>query len=305
MTKRKNTKRTKKSKVQVRGSEIVEDIDKRQYHIGVAPGEVASTIIIVGDPYRAEKVASFFDEGSIRVKRVNREFHTFTGTYKEMPISVISTGIGPSNIEIFLIELTLILPANLSERPVIIRVGSSGSLQEEINIGDLVISTGAVRLEDTSLQFVENSYPSIADFEVITALVSAAEQEKIRYFVGITASASGFYGAQGRDIPNFPINDSGLPDKLKNRKVLNFEMESSTLFTLASLVNYRAGTVCAVYANRPKNKFIDKNVKKEAEIRAIKCGLTAALLINKMDKIKAKHNNTLWNAFLSLNTVDE
>ena len=102
-------KKSKKKMKSRRSSEIVEDKDKRQYHIGLAPGDVENTVIIVGDPYRAKKVASLFDKGSIRIEQINREFHTFTGSYKKLPITVISTGIGPSNIEIFLIELSHIL----------------------------------------------------------------------------------------------------------------------------------------------------------------------------------------------------
>lgn len=292
-------KKTKKKKT-VRSSEIVQDQEKRQYHIGLAPGEVENTIILVGDPNRAKIVASFFDKGSIRIKKSNREFNTFTGIYKSLPISVISTGIGPSNVEITLIELSQILNQKTPNKPVIIRVGSSGSLQPEVNLGELVITLGAVRLEDSSLQFVENSYPSIADYEIITALITSAEQQNLPYHLGITASASGFFGAQGRDIPNFPINDRNLPEKLAERKVVNFEMESSTLFTLSSLGNFRAGTVCAVYANRPKKVFIDPNKKKKAERDAIICGLNAALIINKMDIIKEEHNTKYWHSFLKI-----
>ena len=291
---------TKKKKGTKRSSEIVQDKDKRQYHIGLAPGEVENTIILVGDPNRAKLVASFFDKGSIRVEKSNREFNTITGTYKSLPITVISTGIGPSNVEITLIELSQILDKKTLNKPVFIRVGSSGSLQPEVNLGELVITLGAVRLEDTSLRFVESSYPSIADYEIITSLISSAEEQNFSYHLGITASASGFFGAQGRDIPNIPINDKDLPERLSKRNVLNFEMESSTLFTLSSLANFRAGTVCAVYANRPKKIFIEPDKKKKAEMDAIKCGLNAALIINKMDIIKRQNGVKNWNSFLKI-----
>lgn len=290
----------KKKNLKVKSSEVVEDSEKRQYHIGLAPGEVANTVLIVGDPERAIKISKLLDTNSIIIKKQNREFLTFTGTYKKLPISIIATGIGPSNIEILLVELSHIFPSNLTNRPVIIRIGSSGSLQEDIHIGDLVISTGAVRLEDTSLYFVDQSYPSVADYEIVTALITSAEQGNFIYHTGITASASGFYGAQGREIPNFPVNENDLPDNLGKRKVLNFEMESSTLFTLSSLGNFRSGTVCAVYANRPKGEFIDESRKSTVEHDVIMCGMQAALIINNMDKVKAANNKSRWNANLHL-----
>lgn len=286
-----------KKSFNIKNSEIVEDNEKRQYHIGLAPGEVANTVILVGDPNRAGKVAELFD--SVTLTKSNREFNTFTGLYKGIPITVISTGIGSSNVEIVVIELSRIFD-ELGEIPTIIRVGSSGGLQEKIKIGELVISTSAVRLEDTSTNFVDSSYPAIANYEVITALVSAAERNNFNYHIGITATASGFYGAQGRETDKFPVKDSHLPDKLAKWNVYNYEMESSTLFTLASLANYRAGTVCAVYANRFSKEFIDSDQKTKAEKNSIICGLDAAVLIRKMDGIKKLQNKTNWSADLRL-----
>ena len=285
------------SKKNINNSEIVEDSEKRQYHIGLSPGEVANTVLLVGDPKRAEKVATFFD--SVRIKKENREFITFTGAYKNLPITVMSTGIGPSNIEIVVIELSRIFEKT-SEVPTFIRMGSCGSLQQDIAVGNLVISTGAVRLEDTSTYFVDMSYPAIANFEVISALITSAERQNFIYHVGITATGSGFYGAQGREIENFPIKDTYLPDKLSKLNVLNFEMESSALFTLASLAKFRAGTVCAVYANRPMKTFIEQDLKEEAEEKVIKCGLESALILRTMDSHKESKKVRYWNSDLSL-----
>ena len=286
-----------KNSTNIKNSEIVEDDEQRQYHIGLAPGEVANTVIFVGDPARAEKVAKFFD--SITLKKSNREFITFTGFYKELPITVMSTGIGPSNVEIAVIELSRIFDEN-GDVPTLIRVGSSGGLQKAINIGDLVISTSSVRLEDTTSYFVDLSYPAVANYEVITALISSAEQNAFTYHVGMTASASGFYGAQGRETDKFPIKDPNLPEKLSKWNVYNFEMETSTLFTLAALAKYRAGTVCAIYANRYTKTFIGQKEKLEAEKNSILCGLDAAVLLRKMDCIKKSHNKKNWSADLSL-----
>ena len=286
-----------KSSRKILSSEIVEDNEKRQYHIGLSPGEVANTILFVGDPNRAEKIAKYFD--SVSLSKSNREFFTFTGIYNGKPISVMSTGIGPSNIEIAVIELSRIFDYS-AEVPTIIRIGSCGALQKEIFVGDLVVSTGAVRLEDTSTYFVDQSYPSVADYEVITALVTAAQRKKFSYHVGITATGSGFYGAQGRELEKFPIKNADLPERLAKLNVLNFEMESSTLFTLASLAKIRAGTVCAVYANRFRKTFIGENEKEDAEKNAILCGLESAIIIRSMDSIKKDKNITHWTADASL-----
>ena len=277
----------------INNSEIVEDQEKRQYHIGLAPGEVANTVLLVGDPKRAEKVAKYFD--LIRVSKSVREFNSFTGTFKNIPITVISTGIGTSNVEIAVIELSRIFE-NSDEIPTLIRVGSSGSLQSNIDIGDLVISTGAVRLENTSSNFVEMSYPAVANFEVVTALITSAERKSFSYHVGITATASGFYGAQGRELERFPVKDPNLPDRLAKQNVLNFEMESSTLFTLASLANFKAGTVCAINANRPAKTFITDKGKQEAETKAIECGLEAVVILKQMEQVKKIGKKRYWNA---------
>jgi uridine phosphorylase len=289
--------KTPTNPLNISGSEIVEDSEKRQYHIALAPSEVANTVLLVGDPKRAEKISMLFD--SVRIKKSNREFLTFTGTYKNTPLTVISTGIGTSNVEIVIIELSRIFSKS-DEIPTLIRVGSCGSLQESVEIGDLVISTGAVRLEDTSKFFVDEGYPALADFEVVNSLITSAERNNFPYHVGITATASGFYGAQGREIPNFPIKDADLPEKLARWNVINFEMESSTLFTLASLAKYRTGTICVVYANRPKNTFIEADQKDEFEHRAMKCGLDAVLIIRSMDKIKMSKKAKYWHSDLNI-----
>ena len=282
---------------EIQSSEIVEDSEKRQYHISLSPEDVANTVLLVGDPARAEKVAKFFD--AIRITISNREFITYTGTYKDIPISVMSTGIGPSNIEIAVVELSRIFDKS-GLKPTLIRIGSSGALQKDISVGDLVISTSSVRLEDTSTYFVDQSYPAVADYEVLTALITSAEQTKARYHVGITATGSGFYGAQGRELEDFPIKEPHLQDRLGKLNVLNFEMESSTLFTLASLAKFRAGSVCAVYANRQTKTFIEEKEKIITEEKAIECGLEAAVLVRSMDKQKEVSKVKYWNANLVL-----
>ncbi|MFX0115979.1 MAG: nucleoside phosphorylase [Candidatus Hodarchaeota archaeon] len=264
---------------QITAADKVEDESGRQYHLNIAPGDVSSYVLLAGDPARAEKTAQLFDTIDFETK--NREFATFTGSVDGESYSVISTGIGTDNTEIVLVEL-----CNVVENPTIIRIGSCGSLREEVGLGTLVISSGAVRLENTSLFFVTEGYPAIAAPEVVLALVEAAEKMNSQYTVGLTASASGFYGAQGREIPGFPVRFPDLPEQLAKMNVVNFEMESSTLFSLASVRGFLAGTVCAVYANRPKNTFISPEVKKTAEKQCIRTGLEALKLLRKWETIR-------------------
>ena len=144
----------------------------------------------------------------------------------------------------------------ITERPTFIRVGSCGALQPEMRLGDLVITTGAVRLESTTSFFVHDGYPAVADYEAVAALVEAAERLGHRYHVGVTATAPGFFGAQGRPIPQLPIRYPDLAEEMARQRVMNFEMEASALLVLASLARCRAGVVCAVYANRTTGEFV-------------------------------------------------
>ena len=240
----------------------------RQYHVGVGPGEVAPRVLLVGDPARAERVARRFQKR--RGEWRNREFVTITGLYKGLEITVTGTGIGPDNMEIALVELS-----QCRKGLTFIRVGSCGALQEDIEIGDLVISTAAVRLENTSSFFVPDGFPAVADFDVTRALIDACRTAKTRHHVGITASAPGFYGAQSRNVTGFAPRFKDLPGDLGRLGVKNLEMEVSALFTLAAISRQRAGAVCAVYAQRPRNQFADATQKAAAEARAIDAGLRA------------------------------
>lgn len=244
-----------------------------QYHIKLKPGELSRNILLCGDTNRAEKVALLFDK--INIHKKNREFITYTGTYKNIPVSVMSTGIGPDNTEISIIEI-----AQVVKNPVLIRIGSCGSLQKHINLGNMVISTGALRLENTSTYFVPEGYPALAHYEVVKALKEAAEQTKVKCHIGITATAPGFYGAQGRKVAGFPLRYPDMVDYFREIGVLNFEMETSALLTLANMKGFRAGSICAVYADRYHYKFITPALKEQAEINCIKTGLKAIELLN-------------------------
>jgi len=157
---------------------------ERQYHIGLGPGELAEYILLPGDPDRTSRIASRFE--SIELEHRHREFVSATGRFRGQRLSVVSTGIGTDNVEIVVAEILAI-----TERPTFIRVGSCGALQPEMTLGDLVITTGAVRLESTTSFFVHDGYPAVADYEAVAALVEAAERLGHPYHVGGTATAPG------------------------------------------------------------------------------------------------------------------
>ena len=244
----------------------------RQYHIDLERGDLAEYILLVGDPSRVPKVSTHFDE--IELDRTNRELRTVTGTYRGMRLSVMSTGMGPDNVEIVLAE-TL----EITDRPTFVRIGSSGGLQPDIAVGDLVVSTGAVRLENTTDYYVHPGYPAIAHRDVVWALERACQQLGYVHHVGITATAPGFFAPQGRAMRTLPVRYPDLTEELGRAGVLNLEMESSALFVLAGLAGSRAGTVCAVYSQRAAGTFIAVADKEAAEARCIDAGLTGIHLL--------------------------
>jgi len=269
---------------------------ERQYHIELGPGELAEYILLPGDPDRTAQTAARFE--SIELERRNREFASVTGRYRGQRMSVVSTGIGTDNVEIVVAEILAI-----TERPTFIRIGSCGALQPEMSLGDLVITTGAVRLESTTSFFVHDGYPAVADYEAVVALIEAAERLGHRYHVGVTATAPGFYGAQGRPIPHLPIRYPDLAEEMTRQRVMNFEMEASALLVLASLARCRAGVVCAVYANRTTGDFVSGDIKDAAEAACVETGLESLLVLADMDARKREARTDRWRPSLWQHTV--
>jgi uridine phosphorylase len=266
-------------------------VGERQYHIGLGPGDLAEYILLPGDPDRVARIAARFD--SIERQHRHREFASVTGTYRGLRLSVLSTGIGTDNVEIVLAEVLAI-----TERPTFIRVGSCGSLQPEIGLGDLVITAGAVRLEATTSFFVHDGFPAVADYEAVAALVEAAERLGHRAHVGITATAPGFFGAQGRPIPQLPIRYPDLAEEMARQRVINFEMEASAVLVLSTLAGCRAGIVCAVYAQRTTGAFVEGEAKDRAEASCVETGLESLLILAEMDRQKREAATDRWRPSL-------
>ena len=266
---------------------------ERQYHIGLGPGELAEYILLPGDPDRTPKIAALLDD--VEREHRHREFASATGTYKGLPVSIVSTGIGTDNVEITVAEILAI-----TEHPTFIRVGSCGALQPEMALGDLAITTGAVRLETTTSWFVHDGYPAIADYEAVIALVEAAERLGKRYHLGITATAPGFFGAQGRPIPQLPIRYPDLAEDMARQRVMNFEMEASALLVLAGLAGCRAGVVCAVYAQRSTGDFVTGDARDAAERDCVATGLEGLRILADMDHRKRAAATARWRPSLGI-----
>jgi len=232
---------------------------------------------VPGDPDRIPKIAGSWDSSTEVAS--NREFRSIKGVYRGERISALSSGIGPACMSIVVNEASIIGVKNF------IRVGSTGTLQPNIACGDLIIPTAAVRLDAASNCYVVPEYPAIANYEVLLALIEAAEQLGIcNYHVGITATTADFYAGQNQPIKRgIPVSGNLVPT-LQKAGVLNVEMETATLFTLASLFGLRAGAVLAVY-----NSHVTGEFKPHAgEENAIKIADEAARILSAWDAVKAK-----------------
>lgn len=252
--------------------------DKRQYHIGARKGDLAEYLLVPGDPDRVPKITKFWD--SAHQVTCHREFRSFTGKYRGVPISAMSSGIGPACMAIVVNE------ASAVGVDTFIRVGSSGAIQQGVECGDVVISSAAVRLDHTSSCYMIPEYPAAADYEVLLALIEAAEGLGIAdYHVGMTATTADFYAGQSRPTGREQATEmEGMLLVLQKGGVLNLEMETATLFTLASLGGLSAGSVCAVYANRCTGQFKPG----AGERKAIKIANEAVKILDEWRKVKRK-----------------
>ena len=260
----------------LKSSEEPQTVEGVQYHIKCKPGDVAPYVLLPGDPGRVPRISRHW-EVRREVAR-NREYVTHTGTYIGAPISATSTGIGGPAASIAVEELLRIGAHTL------IRVGTTGAIREEVRIGELVIISGAVRLDGASKQLVRPEYPAAASYEVQMALIQAAEELGASYHLGVVASTDSFYTGQAR--PGYrgyrqSWMKSLIPD-LRAAGVLSFEMEASAILTMASVYGARAGGVCAVVANRATGEFVEDAGVEDA----IKVANEAVKILHSWDKLK-------------------
>ncbi|TFG27926.1 nucleoside phosphorylase [Candidatus Thorarchaeota archaeon] len=222
---------------------------EKEYHIGIGPGEIPKLVLLPGDPDRARKIAEGFFDNPTEIAK-NREYWSFKGTWKGVPVGVCSTGIGCPSAAIALEELVKIGCTTF------IRVGTSGAISHRIVSGDIVIFSGSVRDEGTSRQYVPIEFPAIAHPETVIALSNAAEKQGVTYHVGIGHSKDAFYSEH----PDYVTDPDGTRKKwaaLRESNVLATEMEAAALFVIGHLRDVKVGAACVV---------IGENVDKEAKI---------------------------------------
>lgn len=268
----------------IKQSELILNPDGSIYHLNIRPEHIASTIIFVGDQDRVNKITQHFD--SIEFTTKKREFKTSTGMYKGERLSVISTGIGPDNIDIVLNELDALVNIDLKTRKIkkshtklnIVRIGTSGSLQKDIPVNSILLSSHAIDLNGMlhSYQVDKISHPEIEDAFVkhtnwsvkksyplvisnSNTLANKITSDKV--YQGITATAGGFYGPQGR-VLRLGLQDANLNHKIdsfnfKGNRITNLEMETSAIYGLCKLLGHNAVSMNAIIANRANGTFSD------------------------------------------------
>ena len=273
----------------IQPSELILTPEGKIYHLDLAPSQLAPTIITVGDPGRVEMVSKYFD--TVETTAQHREFKTHTGIYKGKRISVISTGIGPDNIDIVFNELDALVNIDFEKRQVnrkltsldIIRIGTSGGLTPEIEVDSFVVSALGIGLDNvmhyydkTDKIFNRDFAQSFIDhtqWNPDNSVPYAVEADKTllkkftsdRTIQGITITNVGFYGPQGR-VLRAKLKDENLNEKLtsfryKRKKITNLEMETATMYGMAKLLGHRAVSMNAIVANRTSGSFSENASK--------------------------------------------
>ncbi len=279
--------------MRIKDSELILNPDKSIYHLSLKPENIATDLVFVGDPDRVDKVTEHFDTIEFSIHK--REFKTTTGTYKGKRISVISSGIGSDNIDIVLNELDALVNINLETRTIkekhtalnIVRIGTSGSLQKDIPLDSFLLSTYAIDINGMLRSYITEtiSHPSIENAFVahtnwdekkcfpLVVSNSKSLEDKITseiIYKGMTATAGGFYGPQGR-VVRLPIKDSNLNNKIDSfnfngLRVTNLEMETSAIYGLSKLLGHHACSMNAIIANRAQGTFSENPDKVIADL---------------------------------------
>ena len=241
--------------------------DGLQYHIGLKEGDVGEYVILPGDPKRCEKIAKYFDDAKLVADR--REFTTYTGYLNGVKVSVTSTGIGGPSASIAMEELVKV------GAKYFIRVGTCGGMDLDVKSGDLVIATGAIRMEGTSKEYAPIEFPAVANYDIVTALINSAKKLDLPYHVGVVECKDSFYGQHSPEL--MPVNY-----ELQNKwnawlklGCLASEMESAALFIVASYLKIKVGSIFLVVANQEREKQgLENPVAHDTEL-AIKTAVEA------------------------------
>ena len=247
----------------------------RQYHIQVAKGEVGRYVIMPDDPKRCAKIAEYFDDPLLIAD--NREYVTYTGTLDGVKVSVTSTGIGGPSASIAMEELYR------CGADTFIRIGTCGGIQTEVKSADVVIATGAVRMEGTSREYAPIEYPAVPDLDVTNALVNAAKKQNVDFHTGVVQCKDSFYGQHEPEVKPVSYELLNKWEAWKRLGCLASEMESAALFIVASHLRVRTGSCFLVVANQEREKLgLENPVAHDTDI-AIRVAVDAIRELIKAD----------------------
>jgi uridine phosphorylase len=267
------------------------EINGRPLFTGIKPEEVARYVLLtVRDPLAGfkrdagEEVAGYLD--SYRLVVDTGMFKTYTGEYEGVAVTICSTGSGAPETELALMDFI-----NFTKSDTFIRVGTSGSYQKWVKLGDIVITSAAVRDEGTSEEYVKPIYPASANYEVVMAMIEAAESLGIKYHVGITRSNDAIYAGEGRPIASYLQKEhEDIPEYWQRANVLNVEREASLILTLCNLFGKRGGAVCTIVDNELTGE-LGVGIGKE---ESIKVAIESVRILAKWDEIKEKRKKRFY-----------
>ena len=245
--------------------------DGSQYHIGLNKGDVGKYVILPGDPKRCKKIAQYFDDPKLVAD--NREYVTYTGYLNGEKVSVTSTGIGGPSAAIAMEELV-----NVGAE-VFIRVGTCGGMQLDVKGGDLVIATGAIRMEGTSKEYAPIEFPAVANLDVVNALVKASENLGYTHHTGIVQCKDSFYGQHSPEIKPVSYELMNKWEAWKRLGCLASEMESAALFVVESYLGVKVGSVFLTVANQEREKQNMENPVVHDTEKAIKTAIEAIKIL--------------------------
>jgi uridine phosphorylase len=268
--------------VELEPSELILNPDGSVYHLALRPGQLGDLVMVVGDPGRVERISKHFDR--VEHRSHNREFVAHTGQLRNVRITALATGIGADNIDIVMGELDALVNIDLEKRTprkehktlTIVRLGTCGALQEDVPVDELVVSHSALGLDNVLHYYAHEQ--TDAELRVLQAFLQHTEWPDnlpVPYLatgdpglvdnlgrgnhVGLTATAGGFYGPQGRQLRAVPsvggLNELFTTFRHEDLRLLNYEMETSAIYGLSGLLGHKACTVCTVVANRLRKEY--------------------------------------------------
>lgn len=247
----------------------------KQYHTGVGSDDIGKYVILPGDPKRCAQIAAHFDNAKL-VADV-REFTTYTGTLDGVKVSVTSTGIGGPSAAIAIEELAK------NGAHTFIRTGTCGGMQENVLGGDIVVATGAVRMEGTSREYAPIEYPAVADLDCVNALVKAAESLGLAYHTGVVQCKDSFFGQHEPEVMPVSYELENKWQAWLRMGCLASEMESAALFIAGSFLRVRVGSCFLVIANQERAKKGLANQQVHDTERSVSVAVEALRLLIKQD----------------------